>query len=368
MDEMAALSCNLDLTGCGSNIEKFDWDTWVSNTYPDDVADIGSDVSGEVNTVDLGLIARITAQVKESVLNDLKSNRLSVPAPDKKRIDSPEALSTMDPYSTSLIVEQVKRAVLDEIKRNGTNNTAMGQAQSDPPQLSPQVINTAFQGFSSESSIKSSRQTRTKFSLEAITALDAWLKEHADYPYPSKSTKEALASQSGLTVKQSFSRCAFCLHLNPEENHLNSCHRIPECRIKPADQYTFFRKDNLKQHVENFHGVEFQPGVADLWREEIDYSGQIWTCGFCGQNLDNWEERANYIAAHFRQGLDMNSWVYPKSNSGSGALGRGNFDSDNETIPRSGTPSPLLQPQILPDDSLDKASLNLNGQGSVEIR
>lgn len=48
--------------------------------------------------------------------------------------------------------------------------------------------------------------------------------------------------------------------------------------------------------------------VLKIWEVSIKYQGHKWTCGFCGEELDNWERRGRHIARHFREGMTMKGW------------------------------------------------------------
>ncbi|QDS77624.1 hypothetical protein FKW77_002483 [Venturia effusa] len=107
--------------------------------------------------------------------------------------------------------------------------------------------------------------------------------------------------------------CVFCKEpLDGDECltklHESTCHRIADCLGKAPLERTFARKDNLIQHLKGFHGTVPSEEVIASWEMKADHAHHVWHCGFCGKKLDNWNERASHIAAHFRDGLKMDSW------------------------------------------------------------
>jgi hypothetical protein len=109
------------------------------------------------------------------------------------------------------------------------------------------------------------------------------------------------------------SLCVFCMKspgnsVPRSKSHDETCHRIVDCLRKPKTERTFARRDNLIQHLKGFHNVVPPEHVVDSWEVQADRSYHVWTCGFCGKTLDDWDVRASHIAEHFRKGLRMDSW------------------------------------------------------------
>jgi len=122
------------------------------------------------------------------------------------------------------------------------------------------------------------------------------------------------SSQSDPSSSAQLSHCVFCGTWQPEAAHFETCHRAKECADKPRSERAFVRKDHLIQHWKNFHGRRLDPKTAEIWKIPINYSGHKWSCGFCGEKLASWEERAIHIPKHFREGLTMDSWDSEKGN------------------------------------------------------
>ncbi|KAF2093005.1 hypothetical protein NA57DRAFT_81687 [Rhizodiscina lignyota] len=103
--------------------------------------------------------------------------------------------------------------------------------------------------------------------------------------------------------------CVFCGILDPDNDHFESNHRSAECALKPVAERSFQRKDHLKQHCRLVHeGFVPNNQVLESWQVQADYSHHRWSCGFCGEKLEGWDERAKHIRKHFQAGLTMADW------------------------------------------------------------
>lgn len=59
----------------------------------------------------------------------------------------------------------------------------------------------------------------------------------------------------------------------------------------------------------NFHpDSNLTDYVASLWHSKTAQTTTSWNCGFCGETLSHWDERAKHIAKHFREGKTMDDW------------------------------------------------------------
>lgn len=95
--------------------------------------------------------------------------------------------------------------------------------------------------------------------------------------------------------------CVYCSFPEPSPEHLNE-HNHFQC----SDLTRIFRrKDHLVQHLRLVHNLETLPLIDD-WKIQ----GPIVTsrCGFCDQRLESWDERADHLTNHFRQGMTMSDW------------------------------------------------------------
>jgi hypothetical protein len=124
--------------------------------------------------------------------------------------------------------------------------------------------------------------------------------------------------------------CTFCADQFPDlyswKRHEESVHlprklwicngELPgsySCRSKPEEERTFFRKDNLMQHLRHTHGLSDFTIIVSIenWERTappIDYNSPILHCGFCGINLPDWGDRVKHIADHFTSGAKPSEW------------------------------------------------------------
>ena len=77
------------------------------------------------------------------------------------------------------------------------------------------------------------------------------------------------------------------------------------CWVGPVEGRTFHRKDSLAQHIRlvHFGGAAFDTKKLspDYWSNNIQTSpySPVLKCGFCHQQMQDWESRVDHIAAHF---------------------------------------------------------------------
>ncbi|KAL1985352.1 hypothetical protein VTN96DRAFT_8030 [Rasamsonia emersonii] len=121
--------------------------------------------------------------------------------------------------------------------------------------------------------------------------------------------------QIGQTQSQSSRECAFCGHPSPSETHFET-HEFDICADRPLAERTFRRKDHLWQHLQKFHRCRnnnsgmpadiaaYIEGVCRSERNDVRSR-----CGFCGCTLHTWTQRADHLAAHFKEGCRMNQWI-----------------------------------------------------------
>ncbi|RDK41048.1 hypothetical protein M752DRAFT_217824 [Aspergillus phoenicis ATCC 13157] len=95
--------------------------------------------------------------------------------------------------------------------------------------------------------------------------------------------------------------CAYCNQLDPSLEHLEQ-HNYGQCQQHTR---TFRRKDHLIQHLRLFHRLETVPLIDDWKRVLTDLPSR---CGFCDGRMATWDERADHLTVHFRQGCTMADW------------------------------------------------------------
>ncbi|EMD64658.1 hypothetical protein COCSADRAFT_36034 [Bipolaris sorokiniana ND90Pr] len=99
--------------------------------------------------------------------------------------------------------------------------------------------------------------------------------------------------------------CAYCSALDPTPTHLQQ-HNHEVCGDGQSTPRIFRRKDHLVQHLRLVHGLDTLPLIDD-WKLE---SGPITSrCGICDAVLRSWDERADHLTAHFREGKTMDDWT-----------------------------------------------------------
>ncbi|CAI6096057.1 unnamed protein product [Clonostachys chloroleuca] len=95
--------------------------------------------------------------------------------------------------------------------------------------------------------------------------------------------------------------CGFCGELDPSDSHIES-HQPNSCQER-----AFNRKDYLRQHLRLVHKSALIQWVADIWKTPTPEVRS--RCGFCGENLNTWDERVEHLAEHFKLGLTMAEWT-----------------------------------------------------------
>jgi hypothetical protein len=90
--------------------------------------------------------------------------------------------------------------------------------------------------------------------------------------------------------------CTFCniMSLGPSPtaifDHLEKEHRISKCLGKAVEDRSFKRKDKLKSHLRNLHGLSAASNRWEEWHQSTASAPVLeWTCGFCGIGLPTWK-------------------------------------------------------------------------------
>ncbi|KAI1616116.1 hypothetical protein EDD36DRAFT_378312 [Exophiala viscosa] len=99
--------------------------------------------------------------------------------------------------------------------------------------------------------------------------------------------------------------CVFCRESNPSTDHLES-HNFTACQEKTMQERTFYRKDHLSQHLKLMHNAKVQSHM-NTWKSTTNELKS--SCGFCPSKFTTWQQRADHLAAHFRNGADMSMWA-----------------------------------------------------------
>ncbi|KAL6244988.1 hypothetical protein RBB50_007763 [Rhinocladiella similis] len=99
--------------------------------------------------------------------------------------------------------------------------------------------------------------------------------------------------------------CVFCREPNPTADHLE-LHNFTACQEKTLQERTFYRKDHLSQHLKLMHNAKVHSHM-DSWKSTTNEIKSA--CGFCPSKFTTWQQRADHLAAHFRNGADMSMWT-----------------------------------------------------------
>jgi hypothetical protein len=107
--------------------------------------------------------------------------------------------------------------------------------------------------------------------------------------------------------------CPYDLTEFPTASHLAS-HRHDTCIRSHPDARTFYRKDNLLQHLRGTHRVPDTAQMAttiESWRESVPPlipTDPALHCGFCGTTLAGWDDRVAHVREHFKEGKQFVDW------------------------------------------------------------
>ncbi|KAI5457048.1 hypothetical protein BGZ63DRAFT_495245 [Mariannaea sp. PMI_226] len=100
--------------------------------------------------------------------------------------------------------------------------------------------------------------------------------------------------------------CVYCGLKEPPPDHADQ-HNYTYCASKPKSERTFYRKDNIQQHLRLVHDVKFQSWSMAKWKMTTPEIRS--RCGICGLLLKTWDDRADHIAGHFNSGKSMADWA-----------------------------------------------------------
>jgi hypothetical protein len=117
-------------------------------------------------------------------------------------------------------------------------------------------------------------------------------------------------------------RCPICS--DTAANHPLCQHDFERCWQKPKEERTFFRKDNLAQHIRLVHGEVERTDQIDFssWKQILTDGTYDLMCHFCGHENESWDARAKHIPIHFEKGLNMDSWIKTESSDALAGLQR----------------------------------------------
>lgn len=114
----------------------------------------------------------------------------------------------------------------------------------------------------------------------------------------------ACPPQDGSVESNEGSICIYCGADDSSLNHLRT-HNHQACQEGDVLQHIFFRKDKLQDHLGRKHPSSGTPAFGS-W--EILTPNLRSRCGFCNHSCSTLDERANHLADHFHEGLQMADW------------------------------------------------------------
>ncbi|OAL00243.1 hypothetical protein IQ06DRAFT_293638 [Phaeosphaeriaceae sp. SRC1lsM3a] len=109
------------------------------------------------------------------------------------------------------------------------------------------------------------------------------------------------------------SKCVFCTQVVYDMSHFG-IHGIQVCLAKDICDRSFARKDLLKQHVLQMHGVTEAFEVPKIWSREVEFhriNPLAFWCGYCSSTFNSVDERMNHIDAHVQNGSNLGTWKAP---------------------------------------------------------
>lgn len=107
--------------------------------------------------------------------------------------------------------------------------------------------------------------------------------------------------------------CLMCMDKNVTLAHLVKDH-FSVCAARTTEYRTFFRKDQLRQHVRRHvspssEQVAIPDKLLQAWESDnpaLDESARH--CGFCGITLPTWNDRSDHVFTHLSQGICKDAW------------------------------------------------------------
>jgi len=111
----------------------------------------------------------------------------------------------------------------------------------------------------------------------------------------------------------------YCFICNKEDvtlQHVIEDH-LSDCASKPRNQRTFFRQDQLQQHVRRHRDKkraacptsQVPQLLLTAWKEEnLEVSKYALHCGFCGKSFLTWAERTEHVFWHISKGSRKPTW------------------------------------------------------------
>jgi hypothetical protein len=108
---------------------------------------------------------------------------------------------------------------------------------------------------------------------------------------------------SSINASTTVWNCAFCLITREMRTdmvkHLMVEHKIHVCANKKVEDRTFYRKDKLKQHLQQVHALAESSSQWETWHKDPPKKW-AWGCGFCGGCLFTWKGKSKMLLSFFK--------------------------------------------------------------------
>ncbi|KAI9768043.1 MAG: hypothetical protein M1839_004203 [Geoglossum umbratile] len=101
--------------------------------------------------------------------------------------------------------------------------------------------------------------------------------------------------------------CVFCDATDIDTEHC-SMHADQPCYNQDAKDRTYISKDDFREHLRTVHNQPAMTNIMQGWSWPPEDNAWYWNCGFCGEVLARWPDRARHIGNHFQEGEVMSSW------------------------------------------------------------
>lgn len=106
--------------------------------------------------------------------------------------------------------------------------------------------------------------------------------------------------------------CLMCAESNVTLEHVKE--HFSACAARALSERTFFRKDQLVQHIRRHVSlsIKWPPipnALLQIWKKDNpDLDRSSLHCGFCGMTFMTWKDRTDHVSAHLSEGVCKAAW------------------------------------------------------------
>lgn len=128
------------------------------------------------------------------------------------------------------------------------------------------------------------------------------------------------------TYEKPFGQCFICGRSEATIGHIATEH-FTSCFNKTRAERTFYRRDQLIQHIKGTHSFSRRPmdihgeyvltDLARHWEVASAPCPDIprLTCGFCGTICKTWQARQDHVSKHLQSGICKQSWWFERKSA-----------------------------------------------------